>query len=78
MQVFTLIGLSKPDPHGFLNYKEFAKTCRQAIDELFSMKSLTEKAALLESKHFKAPANIEDIQLETLELFDLFKKYDRN
>ena len=61
MQVFTLIGMSKPDPNGFLNYREFAKTCHQAIDELFSMKSLTEKAALIESRQFKPPANIEDI-----------------
>jgi len=78
MQVFTIIGMAKPDPHGFLNYMDFAKTCRIAIDELFSMKSLTEKAAMIEAKQFKAQPNIEDIQLDTLELFDLFKKYDRN
>ena len=42
------------------------------------MKSLTEKASLLEGKIYKAPENIEDIKLGTLELFDLFKKYDRN
>lgn len=78
MQVFTIIGMAQPDPHGFLNYVEFAKTCRAAIDELFSMKSLTEKAAMIEAKQFKPQPNIEDIQLETLDLFDLFKKYDRN
>lgn len=50
MQVFTIIGMAKPDPQGFLNYVEFAKTCRLAIDELFSMKSLTEKAAMIEAK----------------------------
>lgn len=61
MQCFTLIGMAKPDPHGFLNYREFAKTCRIAIDELFSMKSISEKAALIESHQFKAPADIEDI-----------------
>ena len=78
MQVFTIIGMAKPDAQGFLNYVEFAKTCRNAIDELFSMKSLTEKAVMVEAKQFKPQPNIEDIQLETLELFDLFKKHDRN
>lgn len=78
MQVFTLIGLAKPDPLGFLNYIEFAKTCREAIQELFSVKALADKANLLEGKLFKAPEHIEDIKLDTLELFDLFKKYDRN
>ena len=42
------------------------------------MKSLTEKAQMIEAQQFKPQANIEDIQLETLDLFDLFKKYDRN
>ena len=78
MQVFTLIGMAKVDAHGFLNYVDFSKTCRQAIDELFSMQSIMQKATLMEGKLFKPAENIEDIQMGTLELFDIFKKYDRN
>lgn len=70
--------MSNPDEKGHVNYVEFAKKCKEMIDELFSMKSLTEKAALIENKHYVAPKNLEEIDLTTLELFELFKKYDRN
>lgn len=70
--------MSSPDEKGHVNYVEFAKKCKEMIDELFSMKSLTEKAALIENKNYVAPKNLEEIDLTTLELFELFKKYDRN
>ncbi len=48
------------------------------INELFSMKSIQEKADLIQNKLFQTPENLDEIQLTPLELFELFKKYDRN
>ncbi len=70
--------MSNPNEHGQVNYVEFAKKCRDMIDELFSVRSLTEKAAMIENKRYVPPKNLEEIDLTTLELFELFKKYDRN
>lgn len=33
---------------------------------------------MLESKLFEKPKNLEEISMTSLELFELFKKYDRN
>lgn len=46
-QIHMLIGLSDPDVHGMVSYKEFSFKCRDMINELFSMKSLSEKASLI-------------------------------
>ena len=58
------------------------------IRELFTVKSLADKAALIQSGTFKQPENLDDINLSSLELFkvnysmfmiiQLFKKYDLN
>ena len=42
------------------------------------MKSLSEKASLIKQGTFKAPSNLEEISLTKLELFKIFKKFDRN
>ena len=77
-QVFTLIGMSNPDEKGFVKYEEFAGKCKVMIEELFTMKTITEKANLIETKQYKPPANLDQIELTNFELFELFKKYDRN
>lgn len=77
-QVFTLIGMSNPDGNGHINYVEFAKKCKSLIDELFSMKSITEKSVLIENKIYTEKPNLDQIDISTLDLFKLFKKYDRN
>lgn len=77
-QVFTLIGMSHPDQDGQVNYVEFAKSSKQMIDELFSMKSITEKAVMIENHQYVSKPNLEEINITSLELFQLFKKYDRN
>ena len=61
LQVFTLIGLSKPDIHGQVIYRDFAIQCKHLIGELFSMKVMSEKAELIESKQYEQPANLEEI-----------------
>lgn len=78
MQVFTLIGMSQPDSNGQVNYVDFAKKCKELIDELFSMKSITEKAVMIENHQYVVKPNLDEINISTLELFQLFKKFDRN
>ena len=58
-QVFTLIGMSQPDQHARVQYVDFAKRCTVYIEELFSMKSITEKAALIESKQYEPPKDLD-------------------
>jgi hypothetical protein len=41
--------MSKPDANGQVNYVEFAKNCKEMIDEFFSMKSISEKAVMIEN-----------------------------
>ena len=57
------------------------------INELYSMKSISEKASLIQSGVYKIPENLDEINLTGLELFNvifsfktvqIFKKYDRN
>ncbi len=77
-QVFTLIGMSQPDPQGYVQYIDFAKKVTAMINELFSMKSISEKAQLIENKQFQPAKDLDQIEMTNLELFQLFKKYDRN
>ena len=77
-QVYTLIGTSSPDAMGRVNYREFAARCKGLIDELFSMKSISDKAELIASKQYSAPEGMDELKLTHLELFELFKRYDRN
>lgn len=77
-QVYSLIGMSHPDANGQVRYREFAGECRQLIDELFSIKSMSVKAELIQNFIYKAPEQLDQIDLSSLELFELFKRYDRN
>ena len=52
-----------------VNYKEFAPKCKDMIHELFTVKSLADKASLMQQGSFKEPENIEEINLSGLELF---------
>ena len=61
-----------------VNYKEFSFAAKELIDELFSTKALQEKAQLLSSGTYKAPDDLDEISLTPLELFKIFKKYDRD
>jgi len=52
-----------------VKYKDFAFKCKEAINELYSMKSLCDKATLLASGSFKPPADLAVLELSSLELF---------
>jgi hypothetical protein len=63
------MGLSNPNEKGMINYKVFSFKCRDMIKELFSVKILADKATLIQSGNFKAPENLEEINITPLELF---------
>jgi len=52
-----------------VDYKEFSFKCRDMINELYSVKSLTDKAILLQNETFKPSENLEEINLSRLDLF---------
>jgi len=60
LQVQILIGLSKPDHNGMINYKEFSFKCKDMIDELFSMKSLKDKSLLIQQGSYIKPDEHEE------------------
>lgn len=77
-QVFSLVGMAQPDEHGLVHYRHFAEKCTAQINEFYSVQSITTKADMLDAKYYVAPGNLEQISMTNLELFEVFKKYDRN
>ncbi len=68
-QIQILIGLSKPDKNGNISYKDFSFKCRDMIDDLFSMKALSEKASMIQKGTFEASSSLEEVQLTKLDMF---------
>jgi hypothetical protein len=52
-----------------VNYKDFSFKCRDYINELFSMKSLSEKANLISIGTFTPSAGLAEINISKLDLF---------
>jgi hypothetical protein len=52
-----------------VKYKEFAVKCKDMINELFTVKSLSDKATLMQTGAFKPPENLDEINLSGLDLF---------
>lgn len=46
-QINVLIGLSEPDKDCMVDYKMFSFKCKDLINDLFSMKSMSDKATLV-------------------------------
>ena len=68
-QIHSLMGLSAPDKDGMVNYKEFAVKAKDMINELFTVKTMSEKATLIQTGSFKPADNLEEINISSLELF---------
>jgi len=68
-QIHSLMGISQPDKDGLILYKEFAVRARDMINELFTVKTLSEKATLMQTGVFKAPENLDEINVTSLDLF---------
>jgi len=80
-QIHILIGLSDCDGDGQVPYIEFAKICKEYIDLEFKFDTMCKKQNILklvqsdDAPKTKHPANEE---IDELEMFRVFKKYDRN
>lgn len=78
-QIHTLLGLSDCDGDGFVKIVPFAKLCKTFIEESFLFETLAAKSKVAEqlksSSAAKHPASAE---LDSIELFRVFQKYDRN
>ena len=77
-QANILVGYANCDQYGRLKYSEFAPRCQALIGELFSIKSLTEKATIISQTAFKVSEEVDDVGLSKLDLFKELKKFDRN
>jgi hypothetical protein len=70
--------MSKPDQKQMVAYKQFALAAAGLIEEFFSTKSVCEKVQLIQNGIFKQREDLGHIPLTPLELFKIFKKYDRD
>jgi len=70
--------MSKPDQKQMVNFKQFAIAASTLIEEFFSTKAICEKVQLIQNGVFKPRDDIAYIPLTPLELFKIFKKFDRD
>lgn len=75
-QIQYLLGHSKPDKQGLIDYREFALECKEMICQVFSVKSLSDKATLIQTGSFKVPENLGDFSLDGLELLKVISSID--
>lgn len=77
LQIHMLLGLSNPDGDNFVDYREFSLAAKSFIEQYFLLDVQVNKANIKqltqESKYRKSL-----IKMDKYEVFQLFKKYDRN
>ena len=78
-QIHILLGLSDCDGDGQVPYRQFAKVCKEYIENSFTFESMSKKAklAVQNEKNIQKVHN-ESVDIDTIEIFRTFKKYDRN
>lgn len=80
-QIHILLGLSDCDGDGQVPYTQFAKVAKQYINDSFQFDQMCMKQKILEKK-MKQPdfstKHTASQNLDKVELFRTFKKYDRN
>ena len=73
------MGLSDCDGDGFVPYRKFSKLCVEYIDEHLKFDKLVKKQNLVKLNQSKIEVKHKQVvQLDEMELFRTFKKYDRN
>ena len=71
--------MSDCDGDGVVAYREFAKIVEEFINENFKFSDQIKKKELYElNKHEFDKSHPQADELDTMELFRTFKKYDRN
>lgn len=76
-QIHVLLGQAEIDEDRFLNYQKFSFKVREMIDNIFSVEALSKSADLIKQETVKMD-DIERSYISNLDLFQIFKKYDRN
>ena len=78
-QIHVLLGLSDCDGDGQVPYFEFAKTVKEFVDSHYRFEINVEKQIIQEKKTQQIrTSHPQSKQLDQMELFRTFKKYDRN
>ena len=72
-----LLGQSNLDSKGLVNYKNFALKAKIMIEELFNLGKMTKIARMI-SQGIISEDKIEHSTLTNMDLFTMFKKYDKN
>ena len=78
-QIHILLGLSDCDGDGTVPYKQFAAVCKEFIEKSFSFEALCNKAKIAKNAEKTMPkVHKESENMDAIEIFRTFKKYDRN
>lgn len=75
-----VLGLSDCDGDGIVQYKEFAKVCAAYIEESYKFETQVKKDEIMKIAEHDPDAKSHPAarEMDHLELFRTFKKYDRN
>lgn len=71
------MGMTNPDKNGKINYKAFSFKVKSMVDELFNLDQLDKIANMISNGIIKQE-QIEEVEMTKLDLFKMFKKYDKN
>lgn len=80
-QIQVILGFSDCDGEGMVKYAEFAKICSEYIRESYTFERQIKKDMLLKQSVKEEPEKMihpASQNLDHIELFRTFKKYDRN
>jgi calmodulin len=76
-QIHIVLGQSELDDNKCINYQKFTFRVKEMIDNVFSVDALSHAADLVKEGTVKED-DIEQTYISNLDLFKIFKKYDKN
>jgi len=76
-QIHILLGQAVQDEDGMVNYKQFSTKAKEMIENVYSVEALSTAADLIKNSVVKEE-DIEQTYISNLDLFKIFKKYDKN
>ena len=76
-QIHILLGQAVQDDKGCVNYRNFSFKVKEMIDNVYSIEALSQAADLIKNEVIKQD-DVEDTYISDLDLFKIFKKYDKN
>lgn len=76
-QINVLLGYSKPNAAGLVEYAVFAKKCHHLIDSMFTIEAMRRKAQFVQLGTFRRDQVTMD-EYNDIELFKVFRNFDEN